>query len=398
MTFNADLARQIAFEDVPRDEARYFEGRAKEIENFRHSLNASTRREQAVFRIYQGAPGCGKTSLAAHLAQTTEDAVFIKLSRRHLTSFASMMERIKNAASQQEGRYALTATHWAAASIERLAGRTLTEEIQRAVRDHSTEGLCFVLHIDEAHSLSNNALEVLTELHIGGLGETDQIPCVVVFTGLGHTKRHINAHSGLTRAGDGTTMNMTAMGGEECAESTMRMLAELRPLEAPLVSRQTLANLTAECSFGWPRHLQSGQKAICEALLKTNGSAQALNHQQIEERCAELRAEYYANRLSDLEGADGDPNLTKRIAAALASKPLPHSEDHLTLLCQKEANETALIEKTIPECAQIAQSLIEQGIVERKDGFWALSIPSMGAWAAQQLQSSVPTQPQDYEG
>lgn len=31
MTFNAELAQQIAFEDIPRDEARYFEGRAKEI-------------------------------------------------------------------------------------------------------------------------------------------------------------------------------------------------------------------------------------------------------------------------------------------------------------------------------------------------------------------------------
>ena len=398
MTFNADLARQIAFEDVPRDEARYFEGRAKEIENFRHSLNASTRREQAVFRIYQGAPGCGKTSLAAHLAKTTEDAVFIKLSWRHLTSFASMMERIKNAASRQEGRYALTATHWAAASIERLAGRALTEEIQKAVRGHSTEGLRFVLHIDEAHSLPSNALEVLTELHIGGLGETDQIPCVVVLTGLGHTRKHLNHHPGLTRAGDGTTMNMSALDGEECAQSTMRMLAELCPYEAPLALRQTLANLSAEWSFGWPRHLLSAQKAICEGLLKTNGNAQALNHKQIEDRCEELRAEYYTNRLNDLKGADGDPSLTKRVAAALASKPLPHSEDHLTLLCHKEANETALIEKTIPECAPIAQSLIEEGIVERKDGFWILPIPSMGTWADQQLQLNVPTQPQDNDG
>ncbi|MXY05868.1 MAG: ATP-binding protein [Gammaproteobacteria bacterium] len=398
MTFNADLARQIAFEDIPRDEARYFEGRAKEIENFKHSLNASTRREQAVFRIYQGAPGCGKTSLAAHLARTTEDAVFIKLSRRHLTSFEYMMERIKNAASEQKGRYALTATHWAAASIERLAGRALTEEIQQAVRDHSTEGLRFVLHIDEAHSLPDNALEVLTELHIGGLGETDQIPCVVVLTGLGHTRKHINHHAGLTRAGDGTTMHMTALEGGECAQSTMRMLAELRPHQAPVASRQTLANLSVEWSFGWPRHLLSAQKAICEALLNNNGNAQALNHEQIKERCAELRAEYYMDRLGDIKGAGGDPDLIKRVTAALESKPLHHSEDHLTLLCHKEANETALIEKTIPECAQMARSLIEEGIVERKDGIWALSIPSMGTWATQQLQGSVPTQAQGHDG
>ncbi len=123
-----------------------------------------------------------------------------------------------------------------AAGRTRLDGRALTEEIQKAVRDHSTEGLRFVLYVDEAHSLPNNALEVLTELHIGGLGETDQIPCVVVLTGLAHTKRNLNAHPGLTRAGDGTAMNMTAMGPEECVQSTTRMLAELCPSDAPWAS------------------------------------------------------------------------------------------------------------------------------------------------------------------
>ncbi len=397
MTFNADLARQIAFEDIPRDEARYFEGRTKEIDNFRYSLNASTRRDQAVFRIYQGTPGCGKTSLAAHLAKTTDDAVFIKLSRRHLTNFASMMERIKNAASEQQGRYALTATHWAAASIERLAGRALTEEVRRAMRDHSTEGLRFVLHIDEAHSMPNNALEVLTELHTGGLGETDQIPCVVVLTGLAHTRKHVNHHPGLTRAGDGTTMNMTTMDGEECAQSTMRMLAELCPHEAPLASRQTLANLSAEWSFGWPRHLLSAQKAISEALFETNGNFQSLNPAQLNRRCAKLRAEYYEERLKDLDAPGGDPDLVKHIVAQIAKAPPRHSERDLDALCSDEArafwqsNEEFSGEKT-------RQELIENGIVERQDGVWALSIPSMGAWAAQQLQRTVPPQPQDKDG
>ncbi len=385
MMFNADLARQIAFEDVPRDEARYFEGRATEIENFKHSLSASTRRDQAVFRIYQGAPGCGKTSLAAHLAKTTEDAVFIKLSRRHLTRFASMMERIRNAASKQGGRYALTATHWAAASIERLAGRALTEEIQKAVRDHSTEGLRFVLHVDEAHSLPNNALEVLTELHIGGLGETDQIPCVVVLTGLAHTKRNLNAHPGLTRAGDGTTMNMTAMGPEECVQSTTRMLAELCPSDAPLASRQTLAHLTAECSFGWPRHLLSTQKAVCEALLEANGNLQALNHKQIRERCAELRAEYYEERLEDINPPGGDPDLTKHIVAQIAKAPPRHSYRDLEALCSSQAKAYWQSDEEFSG-EGTRQELIENGIVERKDGVWALSIPSMAAWATQQLR------------
>ena len=94
MTFNAELAHQIAYKDSPRDKARYFEGREHEITQFLYGLAASEDRDQAIFRIYQGAPGCGKTSLANHLAETTEDAVFIKLQDRHLTDFHAMMRHI----------------------------------------------------------------------------------------------------------------------------------------------------------------------------------------------------------------------------------------------------------------------------------------------------------------
>ena len=385
MTFNAELAKQIAFEDIPRDEARYFEGRAKEIEQFRFSLNASTRRDQAVFRIYQGAPGCGKTSLAAHLAKITPDAVFIKLSDRHLTDFASMMERIKSAASKQEGRYAVTATHWITIAIERLAGRTLTEELQKAAQQHATDGLRFVLHVDEAHSLKNNALDVLKELHVGGLGEADQIPCVVVLTGLGHTQRHINRHPGLTRAGDSTTINMTAMTSQECADSTLRMLAELEPDEGSLAVGQSLASLAAETAYGWPRHLLSAQRAICEALLEANGNVFALDHNQIKARCAELRAEYYEERMKDVDAPGGDDELTKQIIAQLPKKVVRASDWQLDEFCEQEVRKLWPSDKPIPDIEKTRGSLKENGIVERKDGVWALSNPSMAAWAAQQL-------------
>ncbi|MCZ0943304.1 MAG: ATP-binding protein [Gammaproteobacteria bacterium] len=385
MTFNAELAQQIAFEDIPRDDARYFEGRAKEIEEFKFSLNASTRRAQAVFRIYQGAPGCGKTSLAAYLAKINPDTVFIKLSDRHLTDFASMMERIKSAASRQEGRYAVTATHWTAVAIERLAGRALTEELQKAAQEHSTDGLRFALHVDEAHSLKNNALDVLKELHVGGLGEADQIPCVVVLTGLGHAKEHINRHPGLTRSGDSTTINMTAMTSQECADSTMRMLTELEPDEGSVAVRQSLSDLAAEAAFGWPRHLQSAQKSICEALIEANGSALALDHNQIKARCAELRAEYYEERMKDIIAPGGDDELAQQIIAQLPKQAVRASDWQLDEFCEQVVRKLWLSDKPIPDIEKTRESFKENGIVERKDGVWALSIPSMAAWAAQQL-------------
>ena len=395
MTFNAELAHQIAYKDSPRDKARYFEGREHEITQFLYGLAASEDRDQAIFRIYQGAPGCGKTSLAAHLAETTEEVVFVKLSRRHMIDFPIMMERIKNAASKQEGQYAATATHWAAAAIERLAGRALTQELQKAVQEHATDGLHFVLHIDEAHSLPGYALEVLTELHIGGLGEADQIPCVVVLTGLGHTKEHINRHPGLTRAGDSATINMTAMADRECIDSTMRMLVELSPDEGRLPVRQSLANLAAEAAFGWPRHLLSAQKAICEAMIEAEGNALALDHDQIKARCAELRAEYYEERMKDIDAPGGDDELAKQIIAQLPQNAVRASDWQLDEFCEQEVRKFWPSDKPIPDIEKTRESLKENGIVERKDDVWALSIPSMAPWACEQLQRTAADQPQD---
>jgi len=387
MRFNTELAHHIAHVDSPRDEARYFAGREEEITLFKHGLQSSMAREQAIFRIYQGAPGCGKTSLAAHLAETNESAVFIKVRHHHMVDFPALMARIKNTASRQGGQYAATAVRWSAIAIEKLAGRALSEKLQKDAEELSTEGLRLVLHVDEAHSLPDSALDVLKDLHIGGLGEADQIPCVVLLTGLAHAKGHINNYSGLTRAGDAGTYDMSAMTPDECAASTARMLEELRCDKAPPELRQMLADETARWSFGWPRHLWSAHKAICEALLDAKGNLQAVSFKPIENRCAELRSEYYGDRLKDIR-APCDPDLTQRIVAQIGKAPPHYSHRALKALCVNEAKKLWQSDDDF-DAQGTTNELIENGIVESKDGVWLLSIPSMGAWAEQQLQRTA---------
>ncbi len=388
MRFNTELAHQIAHVDSPRDEARYFEGREEEITLFNNGLMSSMAREQAIFRIYQGAPGCGKTSLAAHLAETNENAVFIKVRHHHMVDFPALMTRVEDAASKQEGQLAATAVKWAGLMGARLAGRMLGEEMRRASKEISTQGLRFVLHVDEAHSLPDSALDVLKDLHIGGLGEADQIPCVVLLTGLSHTRSHINDYSGLTRAGDGGTYAMSAMTPDECAASTARMLEELRCDNASPESRQLLADETARWSFGWPRHLWSTHKAICEALLEAEGSLQAVSFKHVGNRCAELRSEYYAARLKDIK-APCDPDLTKCIVAQIGKAPPHYSHRALKALCVKEAKTLWQSDEDF-DAQGTTNELIENGIVEPRDGVWSLSIPSMGDWAEQQLRRTAP--------
>ena len=188
---------------------------------------------------------------------------------------------------------------------------------------------------------------------------------------------------------------MTAMTHQECVDSTMRMLAELKPDHGPSDARQSLANLAAEAAFGWPRHLQSAQKAICEALLEANGNALALDHNQIKARCAELGAEYYEERMKDIVAPGGDGELAKQIIAQLSQQAVRASDWQLDEFCEQEVLKFWPSDKPIPDIEKTRESLKENGVVERRDGVWALSIPPMANWATQQLQGTVPAQPQD---
>ncbi|MYA17577.1 MAG: ATP-binding protein [Gammaproteobacteria bacterium] len=69
MAFNFELARErLERRNLPA--TLYFAGRHDEIRQFDAALGESERvGKQAVFRIYQGAPGCGKSSLVGRLRQ-----------------------------------------------------------------------------------------------------------------------------------------------------------------------------------------------------------------------------------------------------------------------------------------------------------------------------------------
>ena len=70
MGFDSELARAL-LEEVDRDTAAFFAGRRAEIQRFDEALRTVEHRfegnERALFLVYQGAPGCGKTSLVSHL-------------------------------------------------------------------------------------------------------------------------------------------------------------------------------------------------------------------------------------------------------------------------------------------------------------------------------------------
>lgn len=73
MAFNAALASRIE-KGGDRDVAPYFAGREREMSHFDDALvEADYKKKQTVFRVFQGAPGCGKTSLLHHLRETRRE-------------------------------------------------------------------------------------------------------------------------------------------------------------------------------------------------------------------------------------------------------------------------------------------------------------------------------------
>ena len=76
MRFDSNQTRK--FIDLgDRDIAPFFASRDAEIRHFESSFNTLdwSAKRTAAFRIFQGAPGCGKTSLVEHLRQRWEPGI-----------------------------------------------------------------------------------------------------------------------------------------------------------------------------------------------------------------------------------------------------------------------------------------------------------------------------------
>ena len=96
--FDTEKARRFV-RAGDRDRARFFTGRTSEILSFLDCLTEARDSvtkgiaPSSMIRIYQGAPGCGKTSLINYLIDTYEDVLFIKMMPSSLLDIESFKQR-----------------------------------------------------------------------------------------------------------------------------------------------------------------------------------------------------------------------------------------------------------------------------------------------------------------
>ena len=376
MAFNEDLAREL-LEDRDRDHARFFAGRDEEIRSFDAAVREAGRSRQTVFRVFQGAPGAGKTSLLARLREIRSDEVlFVDVAKKHLADDGALAGRVRDAAGSTATRIVST--------VLKSIGSTLRmqpagDALGAAVEDKTVEKSRIVLLMDEAHRVDGSVGDVLVDLHTIGLG----VPAVFLFSGLGHTADRIRNLDGLSRLAENAVVHMDAMADGECEESTRMMLEELRVVGTG-DEREGLAEMAAKLSFGWPQHLHCAQTAVCRELLRTDGVVVDVDADAVLGDTARRRDEYYRRRISGtaLNAAGG--TLTAAVVGRVTTMAAPPGDEvALAGICREEMHRTGL--DANPDFGstpgEYASLLLEKGVLTPcEDGIYDVAIPSMADW------------------
>ena len=375
MAFNTELADEL-LHARDRDTARFFAGRGTEIDRFDAAVREAAGSRQALFRIFQGAPGCGKTSLAAHLQHARPAALFVDLGVEDLADREALAARVRLVASKAAPMWARVAATGLEALGSRLKMTPAAEAAGDLLADKAIGKATVVLHMDEAQTVDETARNVLVGLHTRGMG----VPTVCLFTGLSHTEARIRSLDGLSRLASNATINMGRMSDAECADST-RMMLDALVASGTQAEREGGARLAAKLSFGWPQHLFCAQQALTRELVRVQGVLADMDVNRVQAEAASQRETYYRGQIAGTM-LDQPRWITEKVVAR-AVEEHPASQFELARLCRSEIERNGLNDDpdfgTTP--GEFAAKLVEKGVLAfMPDGHLDIPIPSMATW------------------
>ena len=393
MTFNSDLAVQIV-EGGDRDVARFFAGREAEIASFETALRVAEAKRQTVFRVFQGAPGAGKTSLLHHLETLRRHDrrfLFVAVRDEHLTSRADLVGQVAEAAARRPApaagharnlggkAKALLAKYRRPIGGRRCGAQSASAALGKWQQTHVLRtDVTVVMLFDEAHRANPQQLRVFRGLHKGGL--QDDVRSVLVLGGLSHTAQTLSS-GGISRLDADAVVDVGALAHEDCVQSTAAMLEALNP-DGSVQQRQVLAEQVAQFSYGWPQHLNRAQSAMCDELLRSDGAIERMDLHRVEQSADEARGRYYEGRLQT-SVLDRSPSLAYRVISAVGSGRVAELDD-LEAICQEQID--ARGRPYGASAAAVATALIEKGVVcATRDQGYVVPIPSMVRWAEEQV-------------
>ncbi len=300
-----------------RQSALFFAGRAREIEAVERTCAAAldSVRAGAPFqgatRLFQGAPGAGKTALLTALQQrwgkpdAPADAPLpVVLEWGHLHSEAVVAGAILKAVDPaMEETYRRTGTVGLDAGLRipgvsvggRVSGSTAPPsltflELVRAVPPSAwTRPVC--LMVDEIQMVNTPTMNVLNQLHSGSHG----LPIVPLYAGLGSSLDVLATH-GLSRLAIDAVHDIGALAPEE-AQGAVRMMFERYRVDLEGVDHDWPSEL-ASLSECWPQHLHNAMRALAEGLVAVGGRLAAVDSARVLDRDRHYRTISYSRRVS----------------------------------------------------------------------------------------------------
>ena len=387
MPSNFDSAAAGRFiEQDDRDEAWFFAGREVESGAFAaaarqaYGLSSDGGRPRAVFRIFQGAPGCGKTSFVRRMEAARPDLLFVLVDEQHLTDANALMQRIaQEALDQRRGANILSGL--AVAALEASRMKTASEALLRGAGDRAAKRAGLVIWLDEAQTVDESC-RALASAHKGALG----VPALVVLSGLPTTAHCVRSIPGLSRLADAAVIDMGVMADDECAAST-RMMLEAFKTDANDAAMDEAASRVATMAVGWPQHLTGAQKALAKALMAAGGNLEEVDMTAVERDSNARRAAYYGQRLDSGVLVD-DPALAVAVIAEIGSGHMDRDLRSMVDSVRVHAQELDSYHQSAEAAKAFLDDMVRHGILVRRRSpadvlldRWSVAVPSMAAWA-----------------
>ena len=377
-----------------RDRTPWFAGRTRELQHFETGLREACDkpRDAAIFRLYKGAPGAGKSALAKHIeAQHSGRALFVRVSPRKCTDLDTIRDLARTAAEDTDGLLARLGRHVVRGGAEAMRITRMGEEIAAAVASGRHSRIPVVLYIDEAQGLTERNGQALVDLHTIGL---DVAPCVVLLTGLTHAESNVRATApGMSRLSADACVQMEPMPATETRASTTLMLDRLRT-HGSAAGHAAALDMVAREAQGWPQHLHFAQHYLCEELRRADGNVDAVVLAHVASATTKRREDYYRKRLEDHPLAL-DSHLVARIVADVEARSEgPGSMPPVELVrvvdehWSRHADEATFRRMTTVEA--YAHALTEKGVLTPlpNNGGFATPILSMSTWLREQMATA----------
>ena len=394
---NRDLLDSLA-RGHDRDKARFFTGRKQEAASVEGAVADARNLGVPQFRIFQGAPGSGKSSLLSHLRdQPSENRVYIEVDHECVTSGEKLRQYvdgelrrsnkliaklvgafIKQAGAATEvvvpGVGASAAAKATSPHVEQAMETVLDTRQRRRIQDE----VVIVLTCDEAQLLDESHRTTLNTLHTTGLRK---LKTVVLFAGLGHTKSTLSHKCKLSRPALNATLVMGELSHDECVESTRMMLDHCRIAGDDRLKTE-VAQTVAKLSHGWPQHLGCAQSALARELIRVDCDLSEIDGETVERETTAARYEYYRGRIED-HPVLGEPEFTARVVRVVHQER-PRTTRQLGLACRQTLDSEPAdspMREDPPAPMEVAHALIEKGVLTKpNDGPYRVAIPSMATW------------------